>query len=65
MRILQLLAVHKFGSVHVSSPVPDSKFQTKDGQGDQKQCLEVFCLQQRGKLADAWFKKVRINVAKY
>ena len=26
---LQLLAVDKFGSVHVSSPVPDSKFQTK------------------------------------
>ena len=49
---LQLhLAVDKFGSVHVSSPVPDSKFLTKDGYRDQKQCLELFCLLQKGKLA--------------
>ena len=63
---LQLLfAVDKFGSVHVSRPVPDSKFQTKeDGYADQKQYLEVCCLQQRKTLADAWFK-VRNNVAQY
>ena len=48
---LQLhFAVDKFGSVHVSSPVPDSKFETKDGKGYQKRCLEVIRLQQRGKL---------------
>ena len=59
-----IFAVEIFGSVHFSSLVPDSKFQTKgDSYGDQKQCLELFCLQQRGK-RDVWFK-VRNNVAKY
>ena len=47
---LQLfLAVDKFGSVHVGSPIPDSKFQTWR---PEAMSLEVFCLQQKGKLAD-------------